>query len=98
MSVRTPVPTGSETHVARVADAQSAAATEPTHHLVDFDRYVISLDGPIGYVEVVSPVFVCYLGHPYAQAEEIAQVIEFERAVQIVAERAAVSRRPKLAP
>lgn len=97
MSVRTPVPTGSETHVAHEADALSAA-TEPTHHLIDFDRYVISLDRPIGYVEVVSPVFVCYLGHPYAQAEEIAQVLEFERAVQIVTERAAVSRRPKLAP
>lgn len=97
MSVRTPVPTGSETHVAHEADALSPAAG-PTHHLVDFDRYVITLDGPIGYVEVVSPVFVCYLGHPYAQAEEIAQVLEFERAVQIVAERAVTSQRPKLAP
>ena len=96
MSVRTPVPTGSETHVAHEAEVLSPAA-EPTHQLIDFDRYVISQNGPVGYVEVVSPVFVCYLGHPYAQAEEIAQVIEFERAVQIVAERAAASQRPKLA-
>ncbi|MFS0894698.1 hypothetical protein [Microbacterium sp. 179-I 3D3 NHS] len=54
-------------------------------------------DGPVGYVEVVAPVFVCYLGHPYAMAEEIAQVHDFDRAVQIVTERAASSRRPKLA-
>ncbi|WP_136054535.1 hypothetical protein [Microbacterium sp. K24] len=96
MSVRTPVPTGSETHVAHEADAPSDAA-ELTHHLIDFDRYVITRNGPIGYVEVVAPVFVCYLGHPYAQAEEIAQVLEFERAVQIVAEQATLSQRPKLA-
>ena len=97
MSVRTPVPTGSETHVAHDADTSSVAA-EPRHHLIDFDRYVITVDGPVGYVEVVSPVFVCYLGHPYAQAEEIAQVLEFERAVQLVVERATTSPRPKLAP
>lgn len=97
MSVRTPVPTGSEARVAHKADA-APAATEPTHELVDFDRYVVSQNGPIGYVEAVPPVFVCYLGHPYAQAEEIAQVLDFERAVQLVAARSASSRRPKLAP
>lgn len=97
MSVRTPVPTGSETHEVR-EPATTSRPAEPRAELADFDRYVVSLDGPIGYVEVVSPVFVCYLGHPYAMAEEIAQVLDFDRAVEIVAERAAVSRRPKLAP
>ncbi|KJQ52598.1 hypothetical protein [Microbacterium sp. SA39] len=100
MSVRTPVPTGSETREGPGSEASAATSrpVQPRAELADFDRYVVSLDGPIGYVEVVSPVFVCYLGHPYAMAEEIAQVLDFERAVETVAERAAVSRRPKLAP
>lgn len=106
MSVSTPTPTGSETHPpqAPVAAPETQETQEPREpskpsvELVDFDRYVVSLDGPIGYVEVVSPVFVCYLGHPYAHAEEIAQVVEFQRAVEIVAGRAATSQRPKLAP
>lgn len=94
MTVRTPLPTGSTPH-----DAQEphAPTDESTHELIDFDRYVVSQDGPVGYVEVVAPVFVCYLGHPYAQAEEIAQVLEFDRAVQIVAGRARAARRHKLA-
>ena len=100
MSVTTPAPTGSETREVRESDtsATESRPVQPRAELADFDRYVVSLDGPIGYVEVVSPVFVCYLGHPYAMAEEIAQVLDFERAVEMVAERAAVSRRPKLAP
>lgn len=94
MTVRTPAPAGSTVLTAH----HSAAPAEPTtHELVDFDRYVVSQDGPVGYVEVVSPVFVCYLGHPYAQAEEIAQVLEFDRAVQIVAGQARAARRNKLA-
>ncbi|WP_341947004.1 hypothetical protein [Microbacterium sp. LWH11-1.2] len=100
MSVRTPVPSGSEVRAAHepVPSKEQQRPATPTAELFDFDRYVVSQDGPIGYVEVVSPVFVCYLGHPYALAEEIAQVLDFDRAVQIVAERAATSRRPKLAP
>ena len=100
MSVRTPVPSGSEVRAAQEPDVSSEPQhpAKPRAELFDFDRYVVSQDGPIGYVEVVSPVFVCYLGHPYALAEEIAQVLDFDRAVQIVAERAATSRRPKLAP
>lgn len=70
--------------------------TGPTYERVDPDRYVVLLDRPIGYVEVVSPVFVCYVGHPYAQASEIAQVHDFHRAVEIVAETAASSRAPKI--
>ncbi|MNH48020.1 hypothetical protein D3C79_1115610 [compost metagenome] len=62
-----------------------------------FDRYVVSHDGPIGYIEAVPPVFVCYLGHPYAQAEEVAQVHEFDRAVRLLDERAARSRQRPLA-
>jgi hypothetical protein len=69
---------------------------EPTHELVDFDRYVVSHNGPVGYIEVVPPVFVCYVGHPFARAEEIAQVHDFDRAVQTVSERAAAALRLKL--
>ncbi|MDQ0727550.1 hypothetical protein [Microbacterium sp. W4I20] len=97
MSVSTSVPTGSETRT-REHEVASTAPAQASWELHDFDRYVVSQDGPVGYIEVVSPVFVCYLGHPYALAEEIAQVLDFERAVQIVAEQAASSRRPKLAP
>ena len=95
MSV-THIPAGSAKHDAELP-AQSTATPEPTYELVDFDRYVINHDGPVGYVEVVSPVFVCYLGHPYARAEEIAQVHAFEQAVRLVGERAAASQRHKLA-
>ncbi|MFJ4253547.1 hypothetical protein [Microbacterium sp. NPDC090003] len=72
------------------------ATPEPAYERVDPDRYVVLHDGPIGYVEVVSPVFVCYVGHPYAQASEIAQVHDFHRAVEIVAETVASSRAPKI--
>lgn len=101
MSVHTPIPTGSrtrETTRPAVRADERGSAVEPEFQLVDFDRYVVSLNGPVGYVEVVAPVFVCYLGHPYPMAEEIAQVHDFDRAVQVVSERAAVARRHKLAP
>lgn len=104
MSVRTSIPTDSDTRVEETADPTPSAAApqdtavEPICELDDFDRYVVQLDRPVGYVEVVPPVFVCYVGHPYAQAEEVAQVVkDFDRAVEIVAERAAVSWRHKLA-
>ena len=94
MNVRTPIPTGSA-HREEQADIQAVAT--PTCERVDFDRYVVSHDGPIGYIEAVPPVFVCYLGHPYAQAEEVAQVYEFDRAVRLLDERATRSRQRPLA-
>jgi hypothetical protein len=86
MSLQTPIP------------AKSPAALDPTHELVDFDRYVVSHNGPVGYIEVVPPVLVCYVGHPFARAEEVAQVHDFGRAVQVVSERAAARQRHMLAP
>jgi hypothetical protein len=90
MSLQTPIPAGSE--------RSSTLSHAPTHELVDFDRYVVSHNGPVGYIEVVSHLFVCYLGHPFARAEEVAQVLDFDSAVRIVSERAATSQRHKLAP
>jgi hypothetical protein len=96
MAVRTPTPTGSPGRDCETPDA-AIASPEPAFELIDFDRYVVLHDEPVGYVEVVSPVFVCYLGHPYARAEEIAQVVhDFDRAVQIVSERAVSAQRHKL--
>lgn len=94
MNVRTPTPTGS---AQRDEQADIQAVVSPKCERVDFDRYVVSHDGPIGYIEAVPPVFVCYLGHPYAQAEEVAQVHEFDRAVRLLDERAARSRQRPLA-
>ncbi|HWS50699.1 MAG TPA: hypothetical protein VN241_06785 [Microbacterium sp.] len=90
------IPAGSEKRGAGLP-AKPDETADPTYELVDFDRYVINQDGPVGYIEVVSPVFVCYLGHPYARAEEIAQVHAFEQAVRLVGEQAAAARRHKLA-
>ena len=72
------------------------APVESAYELVDLDRYVIMHDGPVGYVEVVPPVFVCYAGHPYAQAEEVGQRHDFHSAVQTVIEHAASARRTRL--
>ena len=71
------------------------APAEPTYELVDLDRYAIMHDGPVGYVEVVPPVFVCYAGHPFAKAEEVAQRHDFQTAVQTVIEHAASVRRTR---
>lgn len=60
------------------------SAAEPPYERVDLDRYVVQYHGPIGFVEVVPPVFVCYLGHPYSAAVEVAQVHDFGRAVDTV--------------
>jgi len=68
-----------------------------THELVDLDRYVVLLDGPVGYVDVVPPLFVCYAGHPYAVAVEIAQVHELGLAVHRVQEHAARGRVDRIA-
>lgn len=75
--------------------APSAASTsaEPLYERVDLDRYVILHDGPVGYVEHVHPVFVCYVGHPYQQADEIAQVHDFHDAVKTVLRRSSTVRR-----
>lgn len=109
MSLHASTPTGAEHRGATLSAAPGAVVPakkqtdtsteyEPTHQLVDFDRYIISHNGPVGYVEVVPPVFVCYVGHPFARAEEVAQVHDFGRAVGIVSERAAASQRLGLAP
>lgn len=66
-----------------------SAPSEPAFELVDIDRYVVLHDGPVGYVEVVPPLFICYTGHPYPRAVEVAQVFDFEQAVSCVLERAA---------
>lgn len=89
MSVHTHAPIGSDK---REVEPSAATSThETTWELVDFDRYVVTHHGPVGYVDVVPPVFVCHLGHPYAKAVEIAQVYDLERAVQVIAGRAAFS-------
>lgn len=78
------------------ASALDRAPLEPPYQRVDLDRYVVLNDGPVGYVEAVPPVFVCYVGHPYAHACEIAQVHDFHRAVDAVVETAVSSRAPKI--
>lgn len=74
----------------------SAAAAVPAYERVDLDRYVVLHDGPVGYVEAVPPVFVCYAGHPYPQASEIAQVHDFHDAVATVIDHAVSSGRSKI--
>ncbi|WP_336646609.1 hypothetical protein [Microbacterium sp. USHLN186] len=70
-------------------EATSAPApAEPQYELVDIDRYVVLSDGPVGYVEVIPPLFICYSGHPYPRAVEIAQMFEFEQAVRRVLDSA----------
>ncbi|WP_194762828.1 hypothetical protein [Microbacterium sp. UFMG61] len=66
---------------------------EPLYERVDLERYVVLHDGPVGYVEHVHPVFVCYVGHPYPHSEEIAQVHDFHNAVKTVLHRAVATRR-----
>ncbi|MGN8026112.1 hypothetical protein [Microbacterium sp. 22242] len=72
----------------RTEDELGPAAYE----LVDIDRYAVLLESTIGYVDVVPPLFVCYLGHPYAKAIEIAQLHDFDASVRLVQERAARAR------
>ncbi|ALX66325.1 hypothetical protein [Microbacterium sp. XT11] len=91
MTVRTRTPEGS----ARGTDEGTVPA-EPRFERVDLDRYVVIDGAPIGYVEVVPPVIVCYSGHPYPRAVEIAQVHDFHRAVQVVVDHADSRRRPMI--
>lgn len=78
------------------APTVESTPVEPNYERVDLDRYVVLDDGPVGYVEVVAQVFVCYAGHPYPRAAEIAQVYDFAEAVKTVIEYVASSRDPKL--
>lgn len=74
-------------------DEEHAAPDErPRTERVDLDRYVVVTDAPIGYVEWVAPVFVCYAGHPYRNSEEIAQTHGFDEAVKLVVDRASRNR------
>ncbi|WP_313357519.1 hypothetical protein [Microbacterium sp.] len=77
--------------IARQAEPTSpppAASVEPAYELVDIDRYEVLDHGPVGYVEVIPPLFICYSGHPYPKAIEMAQVFDFEEAVRLVREAA----------
>lgn len=75
------------------APADAPQPAEPLYERVDLDRYVVLHDGPVGYVEHVAPVFVCYVGHPYHRADEVAQVHDFHDAVRTVLHRAVATRR-----
>lgn len=88
MSAKAPAPRGTETTGAPRTPEERPAPVQPVYERVDLDRYVVSPRTPVGYVEVVPPVFVCYVGHPYAQASEIAQAHDFHEAVQTVLDRA----------
>jgi hypothetical protein len=79
-----------------VEQSAPTAPAEPLYERVDIDRYAVLHEGTVGYVESVPPLFVCYSGHPYALAEEIAQVHDFHRAVETVVEHAVSVRHPKL--
>lgn len=70
------------------------APAEPPYELVDIDRYEVFDDGPVGYVEVIPPLFICYSGHPYPKAIEVAQVFDFQQAVRRVREAAPQARTP----
>ena len=95
MTAKICTPQGSE-HDAE-AEHESHPAEGPTYERVDLDRYVVLHDGrPVGYIEVVPPVMVCYSGHPYTQAFEVAQVHDFHRAVSVVAAYADSRRRPMI--
>ncbi|MCP1429001.1 hypothetical protein [Microbacterium foliorum] len=74
------------------ASQGTTTPVEPLYERVDLDRYVVMHDGPIGYIEHVHPVFVCYVGHPYPKADEVAQVHDFHDALQTVLHRAVAMR------
>ncbi|KHK96333.1 hypothetical protein LK09_15145 [Microbacterium mangrovi] len=80
-------------HATCASTAEPPEPNPPAYARVDIDRYVVLLDGPVGYVEVVPPVIVCYAGHPFPVAVEIAQVHDFDIAVRTVREHARRARR-----
>ncbi|MBW8761076.1 MAG: hypothetical protein JF592_00640 [Microbacterium sp.] len=96
MSATTRTAHGSAQRESTTTTNDVQAPAEPAYELVDLDRYMIMHDGPVGYVEVVPPVFVCYAGHPYAKAEEVAQKHDFQSAVQTVIAHAVSARRARL--
>ncbi len=81
---------------AETASETPAAPAAPTYERVDLDRYVVLIDGPVGYVESVPPLFVCYVGDPYPQACEIAQVHDFHHAIDTVIDHVVSARRSKI--
>lgn len=87
---------GSERYDIETATATVGAETESHYERVDLDRYVVHDDGPVGYVASVPPVFVCYVGHPFPLAHEVAQVHDFHGAVAVVREISASSRPPMI--
>jgi len=70
------------------SSVDAPAAAEPPYELVDIDRYAVFDNGIIGYVEVIPPLFICYSGHPYPTAVEVAQVFDFAQAVRCVRDAA----------
>ena len=70
------------------AAAPAPAPVEPPYELVDIDRYAVFDNGIVGYVEVIPPLFICYSGHPYPTAVEVAQVFDFAQAVRCVRDAA----------
>lgn len=83
---------GTDRTSTRIADVSSSASAKPAFELVELDRYAVFHDGLVGYVDVVHPVFVCYLGHPFPQAVEIAQRHDFPHAVRAVVETASAAQ------
>ena len=70
------------------APVAAPPAPQPPNQLVDIDRYAVFDNGIIGYVEVIPPLFICYSGHPYPTAVEVAQVFDFAQAVRCVRDAA----------
>ncbi|WP_334148558.1 hypothetical protein [Microbacterium sp.] len=97
MSAKAPTAPEFESAGTDATPEEKSAPAEALYERVDLDRYAVLSDGPIGYVEWVSPVFVCYFGSPYLNSEEIAQTHDFHEAVQVVLDRAAAVRLRKRA-
>lgn len=97
MSAKAPTAPEFESAGTDATPEEKSAPAEPLYERVDLDRYVVLQDGPVGYVEWVSPVFVCYFGMTYANSSEIAQTHDFQDAVEIVVARAAAARRQRRA-
>ncbi len=54
---------------------------------IGFDRYEVRCDSAIvGYIDVVGAVFVAVAGTPYARAVEVAQTLDFDRAIAALLE------------
>jgi hypothetical protein len=54
---------------------------------IGFDRYEVRRDSTvIGYVDVVGAVFVAVAGARYARAVEVAQTLDFDRAIAALLE------------